>query len=136
MNLRSNPQPTKKRVVIVTIVMALIVLGLLIAVISVAVQKNQKPGKNVSGEVSLDSTASSNNYKHTDPSTENLAPVSNDKNSGSAQSSPVVVVPDETKNAPLPSSGPTDILPLILLAGTATTYLVSLYLARATQKLD
>lgn len=131
-----STQPSKKRVIIITIAMALIVLGLLVAVIVVAVGKNnQKTAKDAtsSGEVAIDSTAypSSNTSpapttdSTSDPSSENLAPVSNTpatpyypKNNGAA------IVADSSD---LPNSGPADFIPVILLSGALTAYLVSCF---------
>ena len=143
-------QSNKKRVIIISAVCALIVLGLLIAVISVAVQKNnaKTANTNVSGEIALDSTADSNangkpEKSSSDPKSENLPPVSNSQDSGSTQSAPAVsgsVTPSSNSSndtfetsSELPATGPTDLLPLVLLAGMTTVYLVSLYYSRSTR---
>ena len=146
-----SQEPSKKRVIIVTAAMAIIVLGLLVAVIAVAVNKNAKKPVSetaVSGEVAVDSLASPSNQNNNSsesnkkPEEENLAPVSNEQGSSSTSSESVssgttssdsLAVPGYADPTNLPATGATDFLgflPLALLAGMTTTFLVSLYYSR------
>lgn len=138
LNSTVSAQPSKKRIIIVTIVMSLIVLGLLVAVIAVAVNKatRKSPTAQVSSEVAVvsdDSTDDSGNV-----SEENLAPVSNSDESGLAQSAPTQILDDsaaQSNSSQLPTTGPEDLLPLALLLGAAVTYLASCLCARAPRVL-
>lgn len=131
MNLQSSAeiQPNKKRIIVVTAIMAIIVMGLLIAAIVAASNKAKKPA---SSEVAIDATASQSTNQNTekDASSENLAPVSNSE-SGSAQSDDLPAVKggnSETSAGPvaqttteLPATGPESLLPSILGAGALVT---------------
>ena len=124
----------KKSIVIVTIVMAVIVVALLIAVIVTAVNKTKKRNiaTNNTTTISLNTTASDR-----DPAQENPAPVENNENStvsnnttlpGEATTEPIVDTPviATTENTEsLPETGPTDLLPVILILALGATFATS-----------
>lgn len=139
MEYQTQNQPDKKRVIIVTAVMAAIVLILLVAVVIAAVskKKNNLTSDNINGSVNITrNTTNTTNVSVTNPS-KNATVIADDtdKEKDASKENPAPVANDttETKNTTksqesetLPATGPEDYLPLILLLGVTTTYLLSL----------
>ena len=155
MQYNTEPQPNKKRVVIVTAVMAIIVIALLITVIVTAVNKtNQKKvaSDTNSGEISLDTSSDTKSQSSTnksdatsskDASSSNAAPVANDKSSTSSaststsnssststSSSSNSSIPATSTTSEVPKTGAAEFLPVALLAGLATTCATSYAVAK------
>lgn len=131
-SMRSFWGDSRKRTIVITIAVAVI---LLIALVVVIVNAVKRPSQQLAGEeadTSLDTPVDIAEVKE-----ETLDPVDNSEDSGTttvestketkeeATPAPVAATPATTTSADIPTTGPEDIFPLIMLVSFASIYFAS-----------
>ncbi len=129
-----NPadEKQKKRIIIVSLVMGIIILVLIGVLVNAIVKKNHIKSGDTQGQIAVvDESQNSEPEARTteDAESENLAPVENTADAAGStaddKTTENIASASTTKTTNLPQSGPSDYFGLALLLGSLTAYALS-----------